>query len=164
MLLHPAIDFSQIVMLDTPYPSGFEWFHESRFQAGFMGTPGSRLLVLDGLSPCGAVRKLAPQGKSAVIRRADLSFDGKRVLFPINIAAKKSSDKNYNLYEINLDGTGLRQLTSSKYDDIDPIYLPDGNIALLTSRSNVYAGCGPWAPQHTMARCDKDGKNIYLLL
>ena len=25
------------------------------------------------------------------------------------------------------------------------------------------ARCGPWAPQHTLARCDADGRNLYLL-
>ena len=163
MFLHPAIDFSEILMVDAPYASGRQWMHESRMRAGFMGTPGGRLLVLDGLSPSGELRKLAPQGPPAAFRRPDLSYDGKRVLFCMNVGSKASCEKNYNLYEINIDGAGLRQLTSSKYDDIDPVYLPDGNIAFLTSRANVYAGCGPWAPQHTMARCDQDGKNIYLL-
>ena len=36
---------------------------------------------------------------------------------------------DYHLYEISVDGTGLKQLTfGSGSRDIDPIYLPDGRI------------------------------------
>ena len=163
MMLHPAIDFSQIAMIDYPYPSGSWWIHESRERAGFMATPGGRLLVLDGLKPSGQIRKLAPGDKAAAVRRPAVSYDGKKILFSMSIGAEKSSDKIYHLYEINVDGTGLRQLTSDSYHDIDPVYLPDGNIAFLTDRANAYGGCAPWATQHIMARCDSDGKNIYLL-
>ena len=64
---------------------------------------------------------------------------------------------------MNIDGTGLRQLTSSKYNDIDPVYTPDGNIVFLSDRANTYGGCAPWGTQFTMTRCDSNGKNIYIL-
>jgi hypothetical protein len=121
MLQHPAIDFSQILMVDNPYTSGDQWIHESRMRAGFMATPGGRLLVLDGLSPSGELRKLAPLDTPAAFRKFDVSPDGKKVLFCMSIGAERSVDKIYHLYEMNIDGTGLRQLTSSKYNDIDPV-------------------------------------------
>jgi len=163
MLQHPAIDFSQLLLVDNPYTSGREWNHESRYRAGFMATPGGRLLLLDGLSPSGKVTKLAPVDKPAAFRRFDLSYDGRKVLFSMCPGAEKSVDKIYHLYEMNLDGSGLRQLTSAKYNDIDPVYMPDGNIAFLTDRSNTYGGCAPWGTQYLMARCNPNGKDIYLL-
>ena len=163
MLQHPAIDFSQILMVDNPYTSGDQWIHESRMRAGFMATPGGRLLVLDGLSPSCELRKLAPLDKPAAFRKFDVSPDGKKVLFCMSIGAERSVDKIYHLYEMNIDGTGLRQLTSSKYNDIDPVYTPSGNIAFLSDRANTYGGCAPWATQFTMTRCDSNGKNIYIL-
>ena len=79
--------------------------------------------------------------------RPELSFDGKRVLvayarhYPHVARIKDKVDKDnlpedafYHLYEMNLDGSGLRQLTDGPYDDIDPIYLPDGNLCFLTNR------------------------------
>jgi len=105
MLQHPAIDFSQILMVDNPYTSGDQWIHESRMRAGFMATPGGRLLVLNGLSPSGKLRKLAPLDKPAAFRKFDVSPDGKKVLFSMNIGAERSADKIYHLYEMN-DGTG----------------------------------------------------------
>ena len=58
---------------------------------------------------------------------------------------------------MNLDGTGLRQLTDSEYDDIDPIYLPDGHILFTTTRGNSYVRCGPFIYSYILARCDADG-------
>ncbi|NQT85411.1 hypothetical protein HQ560_01520, partial [bacterium] len=144
---------------------------------------GGELVALKGLSLDGQRRTLAPTDGQAALLRPDLSYDGKRVLF----CMKPEGEKAYHLYEMGIDGRGLRKLTSGSYSDLDPVYLPDGGsppsggelgslpetgklrptstggIVFVTSRSNVFAGCGPWAPQHTLARCDADGKNIRLL-
>jgi len=156
---HPEVDFDEVVFVDIPYTRGNQWQHESRYRSIMCASHGGELLALKGLSPDGKLRKLAPVEGKAALFRPDVSYDGDRVLF----CMKPEADKGYHLYEIGVDGQGLRQITSGGYSDLDPVYLPDGNIVFLTSRSNVYAGCGPWAPQHTMARCDPNGKNIYLL-
>ena len=57
----------------------------------------------------------------------------------------------------------LRQLTDGDYDDIDPIYLPDGHIMFITTRCHTYVRCMPHANSYVLARCDADGKNIYLV-
>lgn len=46
---------------------------------------------------------------------------------------------------------------------MDPIYLPDGDFMFVSTRANTYAQCGMWAPQHLLTRCDRSGKNIYIL-
>ena len=50
-------------------------------------------------------------------------------------------DAFYHLYEINLDGTGLRRLTRGKYDDFDGRYLPDGRIVFLSTRRGQDVQC-----------------------
>jgi len=155
----PEVDFNEVVFVDVPYTRGGEWQHESRYRSLMCAAHGGELLVLSGLTPDGELRKLAPVEDRAAFLRPDVSYDGKRVLF----CMKGQEEKAYHLYEIGTDGRGLRQITSGGYSDLDPVYLPDGNIVFLTSRANVCAGCGPWAPQHIMARCDPNGKNIYLL-
>jgi len=41
----------------------------------------------------------------------------------------KSSDQPaYHLYEVGLDGSGWRQITDGDYNDLDPIYPPDGGM------------------------------------
>jgi len=155
----PEVDFDEIVLVDIPYTQGREWQHESRYRSPMCATHGGELLILKGLSPEGEVRRLAPAEGRAALFRPDVSFDGRRVLF----CMKPEAEKAYHLYEADVDGSTVRQLTFGKYSDVDPVYLPDSGIAFLTSRANVYGGCAPWAPQHIMARCDAEGKNIYLL-
>jgi hypothetical protein len=158
-MVNPAIDFSQVLLIDQPYPQGGpEWRHEAVHRMGHRAIPGGRLLVLDGLHPGGRVRQLFPP-KPGSFWRPEISFDGKRVLF----CFKPHDEKSFHLYEINLDGSGLRQLTDSKYDDIDPIYLPDGHIMFTTTRGNTYVRCGPYIYSYVLARCDADGKNVYLV-
>jgi len=112
---------------------------------------------LEGLHPGGHLRQLAPD-KQGSFWRPDVSFDGARVLF----CYKAHDDISFHLYEINLDGTGLRQLTAGDYDDIDPIYLPDGHIVFTTTRANTYVRCMPYTYCYVLARCDADGKNVYM--
>jgi len=125
---------------------------------GHRATPGGRLLLLDALHPNGRVRQLFPP-KPGSFWRPELSFDGHRVLF----CFKAADEKSFHLYEIALDGSGLRQLTHGDYDDIDPIYLPDGHIMFTTTRGNTYVRCGPYIYSYVLARCDTDGGNVYLV-
>ncbi|MDP7286952.1 MAG: hypothetical protein QGH94_03050, partial [Phycisphaerae bacterium] len=69
----------------------------------------------------------------------------------------------FHLFEINADGSGLKQLTFGDFDDLDPIYLPDGHIMFSTTRGHTYVRCGPDFPAYILARCDADGKNIYII-
>ena len=57
------------------------------------------------------------------------------------------------------DGTGLRQLTDGPYDDIEPTYLPNGDIVFVSTRCKRWVNC--WLTQvATMHRCDRDGHNV----
>jgi len=158
MFSHPAIDFNEIMFVDIPYPTRY-WIHEAAHRSGRNGVMGGKLQVLKGFNPDGKIRTLAPSGERAAFWRPDLSFDGKRILF----CMKPEKEKTFNLYEIGVDGTGLRQITSARgYSDLDPIYLPDGGYMFLTDRANSFVRCWPNDPTCVLARCDKDGKNIYI--
>jgi hypothetical protein len=63
---------------------------------------GARLLLA---LPDGTARVLSRGFHSAA--DPDVSFDGKRILF----AAKRTAQENWNVYEITVDVSGLRQLT-----------------------------------------------------
>ena len=160
-LANPVIDFDSLVFIDRPYPQGREWNHETRHRLGYMSVPGGRLLVLDGLGPDGAVRQLMPQPPlHGNFWRFDLSFDASRVLF----CFMPHNEKSFHLYEIGVDGSGLRQLTDSPYDDLDPIYLPgDEHILFTTTRGHTYVRCMPPTNAFILARADRDGRNIYLV-
>ena len=158
---NPVIAMDKILLVDMPFPQGREWRHETRHRLGYMAVPGGRLLVLQGLSPDGKVTQLMPQPPlDGSFWRPDVSYDGQRVVF----CFKPHNEKAFHLYEIHSDGTGLRQLTDGCYDDFDPLYLPDQrHILFSTTRGHTYVRCMPPTNAFVLARCDGDGKNIYLI-
>ncbi len=161
MFKNPVIDFDAVLFVDIPYPKGSEWPHETRHRLGYMGGPGGRLLILKDLSPAGHLTRLMPQEPlHGTFWRPDLSFDAKRVL----VSFKPANEKNFHLYEINSDGTGLRQITHGIYDDVDPIYLPDGkHIIFVSTRGHNYVRCMPPTNSFVITRCDLSGKNMYII-
>ncbi len=158
---NPVVDFDQVLFVDMPYPQGSEWPHETRHRLGYMAVPGGRLLVLTGLSPAGALRQLMPQPPlHGSFWRPDLSYDGRKVV----CCFKPHNEKSFHLYETGIDGEGLKQLTKGPFDDLDPIYLPDGkHIMFSTTRAHTYVRCMPPTNSFVLARCERDGRNIYLI-
>ncbi len=140
--------------------------------------PGGNLCLLDLKS--GAVKALVPQLKGGVFERFDLSFDGTRIVF----AWKAGAQVGYRIYEVNIDGSGLHQLTfpqldeaelAKKYrvagryhhatDDMQPCYLPDGGIVFISTRCQFGILCDPPDDFTTtvLYRMDADGKNMQKL-
>ena len=158
---NPIVDFGKVLFVDMPFPAGSEWPHETRHRLGYMAVPGARLLVLDGLSPAGKLRQLMPQAPlHGSFWRPDLSYDAKKVLF----CFKPHNEKSFHLYEIPIAGGKPVQLTGGPYDDLDPIYLPDGkHIIFSTTRGHTYVRCMPPTNAYVLARCRRDGKSIYLI-
>jgi Tol biopolymer transport system component len=78
----------------------------------------------------GAARKLTDELQDATLP----SFGpGNRIAF------QSYRDGNYHLYVIELDGSGLRQLTHGRYDHREPAFSPDGKqIAFVSDRAGSY--------------------------
>lgn len=116
-------------------------------------TPGSAMRVYDVDS---RTTRTIIELLEGVVRDPELSFDGKKILFSM----RKSKDEYYHLYEIEADGSGLKQLTHTEgVSDIDPIYLPDGGIVFSSTREPKYCMCN----RHIMAnlyRMNSDGTGI----
>ena len=91
---------------------------------------GRNLYVLRPARPDGTVTPLTtfPDG---YVADCEVSWDGRRVVF-----AKRGGDTDpwWHIWEIGVDGTGLRQITTGPYHDVQPAYLGDGRIVLSTSR------------------------------
>ncbi len=96
-----------------------------------------------------------PQGG---VRDPQVHYDGRRILF----SYRPGGTEHYNLYEINPDGSGLRQLTDGPFDDIEPTYLPGGDIVFCSSRCNRWIGCW-FVSSAILYRCDPDGGNMRVL-
>jgi hypothetical protein len=99
----------------------------------------------------GSVRELAPQLAGGLFDRYDLSFDGRRIVF----GYCRAINDGLRLWEVNTDGTRLRQVTfpeagapakprqrSELAQDFHPCYLPDGGIAFTSTRPRHTVLCG----------------------
>ncbi len=92
-----------------------------------------------------------------IARDPDVHFDGGKIVF----AMRRHVDEDYHICEINVDGTGLKQLTSAKgVCDFDPIYLPDGGIVFSSTREPKYNMCSRDIAAN-LFRMDADGANIH---
>ena len=119
------------------------------------GTDGGRLLKLN-LRTGELIPLLEDPG--GAVRDPVVHYDGRKILF----SYRKAGSNHYHLYEINADGGGLRQLTDGPFDDIEPTYLPDGDIVFVSSRCNRWIGC--WFTQTAVLyRCGPDGDAIRML-
>jgi len=119
------------------------------------GQDGGRLCALNVRT--GEVRTILDAG-SGSIRDPQVHYDGKKIIF----SRRKSGSEYYHLYEINADGSALRQLTHGEFDDLEPVYLPDGGIMFVSSRCKRWVNC--WHTQvAVLYRCDGDGGNIQIV-
>jgi len=128
------------------------------FQTGEINTRsftgGAALKTIDLLN---ARTHTLLETSTGVIRDPEVHFDGDRIIF----AMRKDIKDDYHIYEINADGTGLRQLTfAGGVSDIDPLYTADGDIVFSSTREPKYCMCN----RHIMAnlfRMEADGANIH---
>ena len=142
---HPGRDYAGHYYANFGYDCGNEnyWLH---------GADGGRLAIFSPIT--GSVRTLL-EDASGALRDPQIHYDGKRLVF----SYRKGGTHHYNLYEMNLDGSGLRQITRGDWDDIEPTYLPDGGIAFCSTRCKRYVPC--WlAPVAVLFRCDGDGNGL----
>jgi len=116
------------------------------------GAPGGRLCRLN--LQTGELKVLLDDPEGGV-RDPHVHYDAKKILF----CYRPGGTKHYHLYEIGVDGTGLRQLTDGPFDDLEPIYLPDGDLMFCSSRCNRFVNC--WFTQvAVLYRSDADGGNM----
>jgi len=92
------------------------------------------------------------------VRDPQVHYDGGKILF----SYRRGGEHAFHLYEINVDGTGLVQLTDGPDDDIEPTYCPDGSIVFCSSRCRRFVNC--WHTRvASLYRCDADGSNVRML-
>ncbi|MCQ2391905.1 MAG: hypothetical protein MJ240_10830 [Kiritimatiellae bacterium] len=158
------------------------WNHEVAQYFGWRQEPG------------GSVYKLTQPGRS--LARQDLiagrhpagsylqprlSYDAKKLVFafvatdggldPYSVTKVNEEDGDhhyYHLWEMNVDGSGLRQLTKGVYEDFMPEFLPDGDIAFMSSRRRSQSRCfwfgysNRWQA-YTLFRMKSDGSDMLQL-
>lgn len=116
---------------------------------------GSLRILIDGANPNSSSLNIID------VSGFDLSYDAQKIVFAglPNGNYPRGPEQNVNawrIYSMNLDGSGLRQLTRndqnlnysqfsgaagglSGYDDFDPSWLPDGRIVFSSTRYPSFA-------------------------
>jgi WD40-like Beta Propeller Repeat len=145
----------------------------------------SKLLVLE---PSGSIRTLidgsnpTPASLNLIdVNAPDVSYEGKKILFaglPKGRYQQTSvaSPGAWRIYVINIDGTGLKQLTSKQtldlsqfgpiasvfttYDDTDPVWLPDGRMVFSSTRYPSFGMYGA-ARSSNLFITNADGKKLH---
>ncbi len=90
----------------------------------------------------------------------DLHWSGTKLLFSM---ADMTPPNPYNVYEMNVDGSGLRQVTSGPYPDIDnydACYLPDGDLIFCSTRNFQGVPCTGPDRVGLLYRCNARGEFV----
>jgi hypothetical protein len=176
-LANPLLDFEQLLLCKrfTQHTTPDVFLNHMPW----VSRPGGDIAVVTGWKGEGEpqVRTLI-QGALGPghVHGMDLWWDGTRVVFAY---AKARSDKRAgdrqghegrlseeptHLFEIGIDGKGLRQLTDDKFwSDVDPTYLPNGDIAFASDRCASAAECNEMGSDDTSCNLyviRPDGSNL----
>ena len=192
---NPLLDFDSVLFAKRVPPA---FPHMSDQYYGWWSRGGGGIYILEGFkgdSP--RLRCLTADWPRGSFMQPDLSHDGRKVLFSyckfyphVHGIQDKVNKKNlpedafYQIYEMDLEGSGVRRLTRGKYDDFSARYLPGGDVVFLSTRKgqavqysrasaaatatadlpDSYVRCGGGnsrpVPVFTLHRIDGDGQDI----
>jgi len=123
--------------------------------------PGGGIYRLSPVRPDGEVTPVVDSMGEGVYRDVCLHFTAQRLLFAFgNGSDQWDGSQSYDLYEVGVDGAGLRQLTSGPKNDCEPFYLPDGHIGFTSDRSEHYVMCGGNRHSPTLFVAEADGSDV----
>ena len=75
----------------------------------------------------------------------------------------RRTEEPIHIYEANIDGTNLRQITDGQWSDLDPTYAPNGDIVFASERCGCSLQCNEYDKDETSCNlfvCRPDGGNI----
>jgi len=150
----------------------------------FSSSPRVRSVLEDSTVDNGRLRGRPLEGGSFL--QPSLSHDGKTVIFSYTqcgLSAGHSSpegppddpawgvemkerppwtpETSYHIFRVNVDGTGLTQLTDGPWNDLHPNWLPDGRIVFISERRGGFGRChGRPVPLFTLHAMGADGRNL----
>ena len=135
------IIFTQVAgkVKDINYVTGASWRYISQ----------ARIMALDPDKPGGSLKVLTERFHSA--RSPEISYDGKSLLF----AAQQNQNDPWQIWEMNLRDSKIRQVTSSAENCTDPAYLPNGRLVFSRLAINGTENKG-----HSLYTCNRDGSDL----
>jgi hypothetical protein len=108
----------------------------------------SQIAVIEPGKPEQQAKVITPDFYSALSPK--ISFDGKYILF----SGKKQENDSWQIWEMNLSNSEIRQVTKAEGNCTDPAYLPLGRIVF----SSFLSGNKEKSP--SLYTCNVDGTNL----
>ena len=179
VLANPSVDFDQLVFVKRH--SGHSLRNITGSQYPWAHKPGGDICVKSGLDVGGRLRHVVNgQLGPGHVHGADLWWQADRVVFgwasqpdwPPEFDTGsghasfelRTNQPPTRLYEIRLDGSGLRQVTDhSHWSDFEPTYCANGDIVFSSDRSGRSSECGNFRADHTVINLfavSSDGSNV----
>ncbi|MDR1960094.1 MAG: SUMF1/EgtB/PvdO family nonheme iron enzyme [Planctomycetaceae bacterium] len=129
LLANPLLDFDRLLLVRATraaYPSINSYVNSEIKRNGW----DHELAVLSDLRNQPKLQPFFKPEKDRPVRDLELHWNGDKVLFSTIDDAPEANER-WGVFEVNLDGTGLRQLTPNDQHDVDfydACYLPEGDI------------------------------------
>lgn len=155
----PDLEPMQNLLFIKRFPFEPSHNYSDYFDSAFKPGGGVCLLHLpkdgDRFTPDDAkVKELFSAGKG-IARNPMADFDLNRIYFSYRLP----EDGYYHVMSMNPDGGELKQLTSGPFQDLWPCPLPDGDLAVISSRCTSRFIC--WRPQASILfRMKPDGTDF----
>ena len=139
LLANPLLDDAQIMMVRRPRGNGFislnSHCHVTIERGGF----DDSIIVLSNLRGKPRFDPLYKPTGDAIVRDVEPDFSADKMLF-----SSMDEKRKWAVFEIKVDGTGLKQVSPKDYPDVDwfdGCYLSDGRIILLSTASYQALPC-----------------------
>ncbi|MCP4510621.1 MAG: hypothetical protein GY826_29955, partial [Fuerstiella sp.] len=158
-----AAEVDSIIFVRVPNkPDGKPGIHYEPFMSHFGNSahvPGAQIVKLSPPTPEGKLTVLTEEFYA--VEEPEISYDAKKILF----AGKKTEQDEWNVWEMNIDGSGKRQITKDMGEVCSPCYLADGRILFSSTR---HVGLEPERNRdeydrdfaRLIHRCELDGSNV----
>ena len=159
LLANPLLDFDKLLVVKrNPRQLGLPQNWQGNCALGQKGYD-NELDVLSPVTPEGKLTTLFRPPNGEFVGDVDLHFNADKLAFSM-----PGSKNKWQVFEIKADGTGLRQVTTGEYPDVDnyyPCYLPNGRM--IFSSTGCFHGVPCVGGANWVANLfimDADGKNM----
>ena len=168
-LLLQRVDFERLLLVKRK-----PFFSEQPFMDAHhcYNRPGGGIYSLSPVRPGGTLTPVVDSLGEGIYRDVCLNWDATRIVFsfgngsdrprplPGESLGKVDPAQNYNLYEVDVDGNGLRQLTDNPQNDCEPFYLPNGQIGFTSDQADHIVMCGSDIHAASLFTMNGDGSGI----
>lgn len=161
VLANPLLDFDKLLVIRRSVASpslGLPQNWQSNCALPSSGFD-NEIAVLEPMVPGGLLKTLYRPKAPVFVGDVDLHFDAQKLLF-----SSIGSHGRWQVFEIGVDGSGLRQVTLGDQPDVnhyDPCYLPDGRIVFCSTASMAAVPCVNGSTLvANLYRMDPDGRNV----